>query len=247
MMDEMLRWLALVACTAACGRVSFTSTAGDAGDADAAREESDAAADAVVDPSLLVSFDFGGPDPLRDGSSFGHHGTCTTCPTYEPGRDGLAARFTGSGCIVIADTPALRPALFTVAAWIRPRIDAHMSFVSRALNPATAFTDSFELWRESTGVWRAAVDPRGLTGTGTPPDVWHHFATTYDGATIALYQDGALVDSVAATTSPYSDADVRIGCDVNIGVVESFADGWIDDVRINDRALSAAEIAALAQ
>ncbi|MDQ3365196.1 MAG: LamG domain-containing protein [Myxococcota bacterium] len=246
----MLRWLALVACTAACGRLSFTSIGTDAAAESAESDAIDASptgTDAIVDRSVMLSLDFDGPDPLGDASRFAHQSTCTSCPTFEPGRQGLAARFTRGNCIVLADAPAFRPAVFTVAAWVRPRIDAHMTFIGRPIDPPNTIANSYELWRADDGIWYAAIEPRGLSAGSTPPDLWHHVAATYDGTAMTLYLDGVLRDTIASTAAPHGASDVRIGCDVNVGVVESFFDGWIDDIRLYDRALSAAEVATLAQ
>jgi hypothetical protein len=74
---------------------------------------------------------------------------------------------------------------------------------------------------------------------------WHHVAGVYDGSKIKLYVDGILDNSEVATgsigTSPYS---VLIG--ENSDNPNRLWNGLIDDVRIYDNALSAAEIAELA-
>jgi Concanavalin A-like lectin/glucanases superfamily len=93
-----------------------------------------------------------------------------------------------------------------------------------------------------------------LTRTGTTSDIgaegvvplplntWSHLAATYDGTTIRLYVDGALVRSQAAagtimtTTNP-----LRIGGNVIWG---EWFHGIIDEVRIYNRVLSATEIQA---
>jgi len=71
-------------------------------------------------------------------------------------------------------------------------------------------------------------------------NVWTHITATYDGSTLRLYVNGALVSSRALTVSINSTSQpLRIGG--NTIWSEWFA-GLIDDVRIYDRALSAAEI-----
>jgi hypothetical protein len=78
------------------------------------------------------------------------------------------------------------------------------------------------------------------SSTSLPTNVWSHVATTWDGTTLRLYVNGAQVGSraVAGTLSTTSDP-LRIGGDATWG--EYFA-GTIDEVRVYNRALSAAEI-----
>lgn len=88
-----------------------------------------------------------------------------------------------------------------------------------------------------------------LIGTGSVISAgqWIHAAAVYDGATMRLYQDGDLVGSVAksGTISTNPGVPVAIG-NQPAGAGRPF-DGNIDDMRIYDRALTAAEIQALAQ
>ena len=81
---------------------------------------------------------------------------------------------------------------------------------------------------------------------------WHHVAGTYDGATIALYIDGALAASVphTGTISPNSgflsigSEDGRTGsCPTCVGT--RYYKGLIDEVAIYSRALSQSEVQAI--
>ena len=70
---------------------------------------------------------------------------------------------------------------------------------------------------------------------------WSHLAMTWDGLTIRVYVNGAQVSSSAlAGTALTSDGPLRIGGN---GVWPEWFNGLIDEVRVYNRALSAAEIA----
>ena len=73
-------------------------------------------------------------------------------------------------------------------------------------------------------------------------NTWTHLAVTYDGASLKLYVNGAQVGSRPQSGSiPVTDGPLTLGGNRVWG--EHFA-GLIDEVRIYNRALSSAEIAA---
>src|SRR5262249_19729479 len=73
-----------------------------------------------------------------------------------------------------------------------------------------------------------------------PVNTWTHLASTYDGATLRLYVNGALVSSSPVTGAMMQSSNpLRLGGDAVWG--EYYA-GVIDEVRIYNRALSAGEI-----
>ncbi|HVE60143.1 MAG TPA: LamG-like jellyroll fold domain-containing protein [Pyrinomonadaceae bacterium] len=73
---------------------------------------------------------------------------------------------------------------------------------------------------------------------------WHHVAAVYDGTTIKIYLDGVLDGSVNSGFAPTNgSASLKIGArgdDANTRL-----NGLIDEVRIFNRALSAAEVQSL--
>ena len=78
--------------------------------------------------------------------------------------------------------------------------------------------------------------------SGRSPSVgqWQHVAATYDGSTARFYVDGVQTASSTFTGSVGNSDNWRIGA---YGATSTgFFDGLIDNVRIYDRALSAAEI-----
>jgi hypothetical protein len=75
-----------------------------------------------------------------------------------------------------------------------------------------------------------------------PVNTWTHIAGSYDGTTLRLYVNGALVSSTTVGGSiPSSTGPLRIGG--NSIWSEWFA-GTIDSVRVYSRALSQSEIQA---
>jgi Concanavalin A-like lectin/glucanases superfamily len=71
-------------------------------------------------------------------------------------------------------------------------------------------------------------------------NTWTHIATTYDGTSQRLYINGVLVATKAQTgTIAAGNQPLRIGGN---NVSGEFFQGLIDEVRVYNRALSAAEI-----
>ena len=77
-------------------------------------------------------------------------------------------------------------------------------------------------------------------------NTWYHVAGTYDGATMKLYINGQLENSTPKTGNIFvSDSNWCIGAFNYAGV--AYFNGLIDDVRVYNTALSAAEIQQLYQ
>lgn len=103
----------------------------------------------------------------------------------------------------------------------------------------------------------ALIGPQtGGSGRVRPPTVsskkdfndgqWHHVAASYDGKRIALYVDGTEEDSVAASgLVAINNLPVTLGD--NGASRGRLFNGWMNDVRLYDRGLTADEIKTLAK
>ena len=80
-----------------------------------------------------------------------------------------------------------------------------------------------------------------LTDSVLTEGQWNHVATTYDGTSYIAYVNGVRVYS----SDQFAGRSPVISGQVNIGRVDNFFEGGIDDVRIYDRALSFTEITEL--
>ncbi len=75
------------------------------------------------------------------------------------------------------------------------------------------------------------------------PNSWNHLATSFDGTAYKVYVNGQEVYS----TNDFAGRKPFATQQLNIGRVDNYFRGQIDDVRIYNRALSTADIASLAQ
>ncbi|MGE0758449.1 MAG: LamG-like jellyroll fold domain-containing protein, partial [Pirellulaceae bacterium] len=181
------------------------------------------------------------------------HGTVAGGAGYAAGRLGSGFALDGvDDYVTIPDEPALRPSSVTVAAWVdfQSTTTPPKMIVAKPVGSSTG--DSFALWY--AGTFRAAItDAAGTTDeisfaqTADPFD-WHHVAMTFDDVadTLTLYYDGvARATRTSTRTIAYDTKPLLIGADINGGTTGQFFPGVIDEVRLYDRALTAAEIHAL--
>jgi len=134
----------------------------------------------------------------------------------------------------------------TLSAWVNTDDSAdgqHHSYVTKgdhAYSIQQGWNNYIEFFIYDSG-WYAANFLVDSSFNG----VWHHLAGTYDGSQVKIYLDGVLRNTANHVGSIASTA-----YNVNIGrcseVTDRLYDGRIDDVRIYNRALSANEIAEMA-
>lgn len=182
------------------------------------------ASDAAGDADLM----------LREGAS------------WVPGRSGQALQLDGVGGHAETAGPVLDTSEnFTVSAWVRlDRLDGWRTAVGQDGPVMSAFflqkrgdNDRFAF---STAGGR--VESTFVPETGR----WYHLTGVRDGATHSLYVDGVLQGSMSQCLNPGSEGPLTVGrARFNSGDVD-FWPGAVDEVRVWDRALTAAEVATLA-
>ena len=190
------------------------------------------------------NFDEGSGTVLIDRSGNGNHGTLVNGPVWTTGKYGGALTFDGTNDIVtINDASALRLTnTMTLEAWVSSTTSTGWRSVLLKEIPGDL---SYALYG-NTGTNRpgvqitttTAADARGAAQL--PLNTWVHMAATYDGATLKLYLNGALVSSKAAAgTLRASTNPLRIGGNLIWG---EYFKGQIDDVRIYNSVLTQAQI-----
>jgi hypothetical protein len=175
-----------------------------------------------------------------DASGLGHEGTLRG-PTWGAGRRGGGLLFDGSSVIEVKTSPALSLAhALTVALSVRAAEASHnQRLVSRS--------DGWELKLNDRRPHLDGVDGNHATiEWNLPVSEWHHVAFTFDRGNVSGYVDG----SSMPVENKFSTDTVGAGAGLlHVGATASAdqgLEGMLDDVRIYARALSAQEIAALA-
>jgi len=214
----------------------------------------------VTPPSNMVSWWKG--ENNADDSIDGNNGTLVNGATYAPGMVGQAFSLDGVNDYVdLGSSTAFDLADFTLDAWVY--IDSSTNTGERRLISRDDYTveggdgREYYLLKSSSSANCGAsnrpyveINAGGVAGACSPYDLttgWHYLAATRSGTTLKLYVDGAEVASTtAASTGIISpDAPLVIGTINPTQNIENFI-GLVDEVEIFNRALSAEEIAAIA-
>jgi hypothetical protein len=216
----------------------------------------------VADPDLVAYYplDEDAGAVARDCSGHGHDGTVISTVdggSWTPGIWGGGFRGDGTaGCIELGSPPDLlvEQHAFTVATWVRAKTYSGPSSETRYV-VGRALSADVRGWRvggdsPSKLDFELAVPDASsifVNSNALATETWVHVAVTFEpGTRVALYVDGTLTSlntNVPKAIFADETASVRIACR---GQNDRWFDGTIDELRIYRRALSAAEIAALA-
>ena len=200
-------------------------------------------ADAQAGLAAHWKLDDGSGPTAGDSSGNGNSGALQNGPTWTAGQVGGALSLDGVDDYVdIPNSPSLSPTgAITLAAWVNSRAPAS-GVVQMILGKYSgAVGGPYFLRIQGSGVVRFGVAGTNLTGARVlNANTWYHVAATYDGAQMRLYVNGALDGSVAKTGA-MTDNGLNVNIGQLVGSGGSF-NGLLDDVRVYDRGLSAAEV-----
>jgi len=219
---------------------------------DASNNRSEATVDVVVSntsetPTGLVAaygFNEGIGVQVTDGSGQANTGTISSATWTAAGRFGAALSFNGtSSWVTVADANSLDLTNgMTIEAWVNPAASTGWRTVvlkESAGGLAYALYAANNASRPA-GYVHTSSDV-GLNGTADLPlNAWTHLALTFDGATMGMFVNGVQVASGAVPgASAVTSSPLRIGGN---SVWGEYFRGLIDEVRIYNRPLTAAEI-----
>ena len=187
---------------------------------------------------------------LFDKSKNGQNGTLVNGPTIAPGKIGQSLRFNGiDNYVQVEDDPSLDGFTeFTASLWgkqnsiveggglFRKWVDTSgnrsYDIYTSAINEITIRISSNGSTRET----HVSANDCGFTSNGE----WTYIAVTFNAGSISYYKNGVLcdTDSGAITSIFNSPQTLRFG--QNESAI--YFDGWLDDIRLYNRALSDTEI-----
>jgi hypothetical protein len=204
----------------------------------------------TVPSGLVAAYTFGEGTGTTagDASGGGRVGTISGAAWTTSGRFGRGLSFDGiNDWVTVADAAALDlTSGMTIEAWVYPTsLGGWRTVVMKEAPGGLAYAlyaDDDVPSRPAGYVNRGTGDLAAQGAGPLPLNAWTHLAVTYGGGALRLYVNGAQVSTVAATGNiRTTTAALRIGGNSVWG--EYFA-GVLDEVRIYNRALTAAEISA---
>jgi hypothetical protein len=208
---------------------------------------------AAAEENLVLHLKFDGD--LSDASGNGNNAECTYGKiTYTDGIYGQAAVFNGKSYVEIVDNASLDLNNFTISLWAYKT----KNFNSDNNIPYIYKQEDEESWATPYSVYEMAdnipliylhdtsdgTEMDQFTVMGNPIDVrkWFLLTATYNGSEVRIYENETMMKKVSVTGNP---ADT-IG-NLYIGMMEGeyYYNGYMDDLRIYDRGLSASEVTEL--
>lgn len=193
-------------------------------------------------------FDAGSGTSAADDSGNGRTGTISGAQWVTTGRFGKALRFDGvNDWVTVANHASLSPTRFTLSAWVQPGALSTQWRTIALRETTNGLTYGLYASSPARGPGAAAriggVEHDTSGTTALPANTWSYVSTTYDGTTLRLHVNGTEVAAKAVSGSVTSSGGaLRIGGNAVWG--NEFFAGLIDEVRLYDRALSPAELAA---
>jgi len=205
-------------------------------------------------------FDDGGLSATASDSSGTNIGTLNGGPSWVAGKIGQALSFNGTNQYVsVPDVAALNAYPLTVAAWFKTGTTTGSpaivnKYVSASMNGYNLFfyQGSLCAWyfeNSSYYVFAGGAGQCTMTTPGFNNNNWHHVVFTVDGSGGKLYVDGTQ-QATQAWNNPAFAAATSTTQPLSIGyypgtATNPYFPGTIDEVRIYNRALSAAEVSEL--
>jgi PKD repeat protein len=196
---------------------------------------------------LVAAFGFEEPSGSYtiDASGMKNYGTISGAKRVATTFFGRALKFDGNNdWVTIHDSASLDLTKgMTMAAWVFPTTTTGARDI---LIKEGSGADIYNLYARN---WRGRPESnvfvgganRVAEGTALPANVWTHLAGTYDGTTLRLFINGVQTASSTPNGSiATSSGPLRIGGNSLWG---EFFQGYIDEVRVYNRALTQAEIA----
>jgi hypothetical protein len=195
-------------------------------------------------------FDDGSGTTAADTSGNGHNGVVNNA-SWTAGKVNSALSFDGTTSSVITTGIPLAN-IFSISAWVNSAVSTQLAYSRIA---ETQYNGGLYLGTNAAGsAYQFIVNTAsGATGScgaaygcaigGTVSPGWHMVTGTYDGTIGRLYVDSALVASETFTSPPNTNFRLTIG-----RYYGSNGFGWngaIDEVRLYNTALTAAQVSAL--
>ena len=212
---------------------------------------------AAAEGGLVLHCTFDGN--AEDHSGMGNHGIASDVAWASDGINGLACDFgMATSSVMIPDSESLNTDdAFTLCAWVKPQSfpataspiiskwfsGPHVGDYILSLTP-----EGQVRFTVANGEGGGYMDDRLVTARTLPINEWTFVSATFSHGLMSIYIDGVLEESRLSPIVTHTHREEYEHDEIHIGSfwhLYQHLDGAIDEVRIHNRALSAAEIAEL--
>ena len=203
------------------------------------------------------SFDEGSGTTANDASGYGNNGTLTngpvwrcasTDPNYTPSGTGCSLYFDGvNDYINNGNSTILAPVdALTVSFWMKKEIQDNTRGIIQSAR-GNGWNDGWRVDAQGSTIYFYininAADTRRYRNSSFTPGVWTHFVFTFNGTAITPYKNGTSGQELNAPGFVYYNSTHSMLLGLSTG--NSYYGGFLDDVRIYEKALETAQVEAL--
>lgn len=180
-----------------------------------------------------------------DSSGNNNNGTVNG-PAWATGHNGNALNFDGTNDYVTMLNPTILnfTGQITLSAWAKPDSTSGSRYiVAHGYSSSSEVFLRYDNGNYQAGSWNGSNHMVTASASGDVGN-WVHVVAVYNGTAWKIFRNGTLLATANDTVGA-----IQVGADWNIGAAANgtgrFFDGVIDEVRIYNRGLSDAEVAAI--
>ena len=186
-----------------------------------------------------------------DSSGNGNHGTLTNMDPPNDWVDGKfekALDFDGSDWVNVPYNSLMDKITqgISVSVWVKPTNDTvNQWIVSRDDYSSNRLWNLMFQNTNKVGfrVWTSTGNSAAFNNVNLDLGTWQHFLGTWDGSNVRLYKNGILVAGPTARDGTLlTSSSIGLGIARDLGTVEGYFQGQIDDVRVYNYALTAEQV-----
>jgi hypothetical protein len=169
-------------------------------------------------------------------------------PSAQTGVVGDATGFAGDNDRLVAPATDITSAAWSLSGWVNatsfgtdPRVAAKTTSEGDTVYELL-IDDASATTGQAVARLRLGATTHTVSGGSVGSGAWHHLAADWDGVTLSLYVDGALVDSTPAAGTPATDLTVPFTVG-NLAQADRGLNGRVDEIRLGHQALGADRVA----
>ena len=190
-----------------------------------------------ADPTLVACWPF--ENDVTDASGHGHDASAENVFFVPHPGQGFALALNDTSLVKVPDAQEWDVSAVTVEVWVHPIV---LPLAGERFGILDS-NDRYSVFLYDTGEIRCSFGAN-LFGGAIPANAWTHVACTHDGATVALFVNGAMVASMEASPLPAGSSPVSIGS--NLPEEDDRFLGYLDGLRFFDVRRSDQEICVAA-